>query len=70
MHDGRSDLVDVVLFFLGEAQHIEGLLLLKEASLKSLFYRHSHVRDHLKLHEKLIRKRCSKLLESTLFNFS
>lgn len=29
VHDGRGDLVDVILLFLGEAQHVEGLLLLK-----------------------------------------
>lgn len=33
VHDGRGDLVDVILLLLSEAQHVEGLLLSGETSL-------------------------------------
>lgn len=33
MHDGRGDLVDIVLLLLGEAQHVESLLLSEETLL-------------------------------------
>lgn len=36
VHYSRGDLVDVILLLLGEAQHIEGLLLQEEALLKTL----------------------------------
>lgn len=35
VHYGRGDLVDIILLLLGEAQHVEGLLLQEKASLET-----------------------------------
>lgn len=55
MHNGRGDLVDIVLLLLGEAQHVEGLLLseerLRQTSARPSFSRQRRTsrvaKDHL-----------------------